>query len=72
MNATLILSSLGGIVAFIAVVATAIKAIFRLVNSINANTDSNHELKKSLDEVIARVNSHDTDIQVLKDRFRRR
>lgn len=71
MTATLILSSLGGIIAFLTVVAIVVKAIFRIVNTTEENTVAVKDNTKAITEIVNRLNTHETRLAVLEDRRRR-
>jgi hypothetical protein len=71
VNATLIISSLGGIIAFLTVVAMAIRATFRIVNTTEDNTDALKENTNAINQIISRLNHHETRLGILEDRVKR-
>lgn len=71
MDTTIILSSLGGIVAFLCAVTVIARGIFRQVTATEANTKALNELSNKFDLMDVRMNSHDTAIAILNDRIKR-
>lgn len=71
MTVALIISSLGGITAFITVVAIVIRAIFRIVNTTEENTEAVKANTRAINEILGRLNGHDTRLGILEDRIHR-
>jgi hypothetical protein len=71
MTATLILSSLGGIIAFVGIVVVTIRGIFRIVNATEDNTDATRDLTAKLDKAFDLLNNHEGRLGILEDRSRR-
>lgn len=71
MTATLIISSLGGIIAFLTVIGIVVRAIFRIVNTTEDNTDALKENTKAINEILSRLNHHETRLGILEDRIHR-
>lgn len=69
--AVLILSSLGGIVAFVGGIIMVIRAIMKNVNATQDNTEALNEIKQTLKAYGSALDQHSIDIAVLKDRQRR-
>lgn len=71
MTATLILSSLGGILAFLALIGVIVRGIFRIVNATEDNTSATVKLTSELDKVISQLNDHESRLGIVEDRTKR-
>jgi hypothetical protein len=71
MGGTVILSSLGGIIAFCGAVIIIGRGIFRQTEAVKANTKALEALPEQINKLIIRLDGHDIDIAVLKDRMKR-
>jgi hypothetical protein len=67
----LVLSSLGGVLAFAGVIFTIIRTVFKEVGAIEDNTKATQANTLKLTEMTEKINGHDTRIAVLEDRMRR-
>jgi hypothetical protein len=72
MDAALILSSLGGIVAFVTGVALVIRAILKNVNATRDNTKALEELIKTVTLLRESDDNQNVRLAVLEDRIIRR
>jgi hypothetical protein len=64
-----ILGSLGGVAAFITAIYVIIKAAFGQVNATKENTKALNRVSDTIDKLDKRVDQHDIDIAVIKDRL---
>lgn len=71
MDATIILSSIGGVIALISAVWVIFRAIIRAVGALKDNTVALTKVEKTLTEITVQVNKHDIEIAVLNDRTTR-
>lgn len=71
MTATLILSSLGGIVSFITGVAFVTRAILKNVTATRDNTKALADLTKMVQEIKESDESQNVQIAILNDRIQR-
>lgn len=71
MTATLIVSSLGGIIAFLTVIGIVVRAIFRIVNTTEDNTEALKANTAAINEILSRLNHHETRLGILEDRIHR-
>jgi hypothetical protein len=71
MDAALILSSLGGIVAFITGISLVVRAILKNVNATRDNTRALEELIKSVTQLRESDEAQNVRIAVLEDRAKR-
>lgn len=67
----IILTSLGSIIAFLTVVTIIVRAIFRIVNATEDNTEAVKNSTKSINEILTRLNRHESRLAVLEDRIHR-
>jgi Na+-transporting methylmalonyl-CoA/oxaloacetate decarboxylase gamma subunit len=66
-----IVSSLGGIIAFLGLVALIIRGIFKIVNATEDNTTATRELSATMIKIVEKQNDHETRIAILEDRRHR-
>jgi hypothetical protein len=71
LNATAILGSLGGIVALIGLVAVVVRAIFKQVNSTDANTDAVRDNTAQIKEILNELGDIKTRLAIVEDRQKR-
>ena len=67
----LVLSSLGGIVAFVGGVIVLARAVVRAIGAFKENTKEIQALSRKFTETMALVSQHTIDLEILKDRIRR-
>lgn len=71
MTATLILSSAGGICAFIAMITLVIRAIFKQVNATEDNTAAVRDLTDAHKTLTIRITNLEYKVGILEDRGKR-
>lgn len=70
MNVVLVLSSFGGIAAFLSAVVIVVRAIFKQVGATEDNTKALHELSDKFEKQSQIVNGHENRIGRLEERTR--
>lgn len=71
VNPWVILSSLGGIVAFLGLVGLIIRAIFRQINATEDNTTAVRNLTRQVEALNTKVGELEKKVIILEDRIRR-
>lgn len=68
MSVLIILGSSGGVIAVITAILVVGRGIFRQVTATEENTEAVKELSAKMEAIVARVNQHEVDIAVLKEK----
>lgn len=71
VNPWVIISSLGGIVAFLGLVGLIIRAIFRQINATEDNTTAVRNLTRQVEALNTKVGELEKKVIILEDRIRR-